>query len=80
MQSQNVTRSTKYVAAQKAFRQWILFCEAEKMAPGIFIRQLPDGKMTGYYSVTRTNKATDISPLLMNALNLLFEEYFEKLF
>jgi len=36
--------------------------------------------MTGYYFITRMNKASDISPPLMNALNLLFEEYFEKLF
>jgi len=50
------------------------------MASGIFIRQLPDGKITGYYSVTRANKASDISPPLMNALNLRFEEYFEELF
>jgi len=40
----------------------------------------PDGKITGYYSITRTNNARDISPPLINALNLLFEEYFEKLF
>jgi len=47
---------------------------------GIFTWQRPDGKMTGYYSVTRTNKASDINPPLMKALNLLFEEYFAKLF
>jgi len=40
----------------------------------------PGRKITGYYSVTRTNKASDINPPLMNALNLLFEEYSEKLF
>jgi len=40
----------------------------------------PGRKITGYYSVTRTNNASDINPPLMNALNLLFEEYFEKLF
>jgi len=34
----------------------------------------------GYCSVTRTNNASDINPPLMNALNLLFEEYFEKIF
>jgi len=38
------------------------------------------GKNTGYYSDTRTNNASDINPPLMNTLNLLFEEYFEKLF
>jgi len=47
---------------------------------GIFIQQLPDGKITGYYSVTRTNNASDINPPLMNSLNLLSEEYFEKVF
>jgi len=31
-------------------------------------------------NVTRTNNASDINPSLMNALNLLFEEYFEKVF
>jgi len=31
----------------------------------------------GYF---RTNNASDINPPLMNALNLLFEEYFEKVF
>jgi len=39
-----------------------------------------DGKITGYYSITPTNNASDINPQLMNALNLLFEEYFETLF
>jgi len=52
-----------------------LFREAENS-----VRQRWDGKITGYYSVTRTNNASDINPRLMNALNLLFEEYFEKLF
>jgi len=31
-------------------------------------------------SLLRTNNASDITPSLMNALNLLYEEYFEKLF
>jgi len=43
-----------------------------KIASRIFIRQLP--------TVTRTNKASDISLPLMNALYQLFEEYCEKLF
>jgi len=51
-----------------------------KIASEIFNRQRPDGKITGYYSVTRTNNASDINPPLMSALNLLFDEYFEKLF
>jgi len=51
-----------------------------KLESWIFIRQLLDGKMTSYYSVSRTNKASNLSPPLMNALNLLFEEYFAKLF
>jgi len=38
----------------------------------------PNGKITGYYSVIRMNNASDINPPLMNALNLLFEKYFEK--
>jgi len=42
-----------------------------KIASGIFIRQRPDRKIAGYYSVTRTNNASDINPPLMNALNLL---------
>ena len=29
---------------------------------------------------SRINNASDINPPLMNALNLLFEEYFEKVF
>jgi len=45
-----------------------------KIASGIIIWQRPDGKITSYYSVTRTNNASDINPPLMNALNLLFEE------
>jgi len=71
---------TKYVTAQNTFQQWILFLEAEKIASKIFIRQRSDGIITGYYSVTRMNNASDINPQLMNASNLIFEEYFEKLF
>jgi len=34
----------------------------------------------GYYSHTRTNNASDINLPFINVLNILFEEYFEKLF
>jgi len=61
----NVTRSTKYVTAQNAFRQWILFCEAENSVRDIH-PAAPDRKITGSYNVS------DINPPLMNALNLLF--------
>ena len=33
---------------------------------------------SGYCSVTRTNNASDINPPLMNALNLIFDEYVEQ--
>jgi len=78
MQSHNVTRSTRYVTAQNAFWQWILFCEAENGVRDIQ-PAAPEGKITGYSSVTWKNKASDISPPLIKALNFLFEEYFDKL-
>jgi len=83
MQSQYVTRSTKYVTARTTlFGSG--YCSVRRKNSvrdkNLFIRQRPDGKITGYYSVIRTNNVSDINPPLMNALNLPFEEYFEKLF
>ena len=56
------------------------YCFVRWKDKNLFIPQRPDGNITGYYSVTRTSNVSDISPPLMNALNLLFEQYFEKLF
>jgi len=48
-----------------------LFREAENSVRDIH-PAAPDRKITGSYSVTRTNNVSDINPPLMNALNLLF--------